>query len=129
MDRSTLGGSLKSALIALALIAMGGCGSGGGSDSSPVVVGGGTVGTGTAMLSWTPPTTNEDGTPVELRGFNVYQGSSPQNLQLVRSVSDIDTTVLIEGLAEGEHYFAVKAVSLNGVESAFSNIASKLISS
>ena len=128
MDRSILGGTLRSALIALALVAMVGCSGSGGSDSGSVQLGGVPVGTGTAMLSWAPPTTNTDGTPTDLLGFRVYLGSSPQNLQPIRLVSALDTSVVIDSLPAGQHYFAVTAVSLNGAESAFSNIETKTIS-
>ena len=127
MDRSTLGGTLRSVLIALTLVAMGGCGSSGGSDSGSVQLGGGPVGTGTAMLSWAPPATNTDGSPVDLLGFRIYRGSSPQSLQPIRLVSALDTSVVIDSLPAGQHYFAVTAVSLNGAESAFSNIETKTI--
>lgn len=127
MDRSTLGGTLRSALIALTLVAMAGCGSSGGSDSGSVQVRGAPVGTGTAMLSWAPPTTNTDGTPADLLGFRIYLGPSPQNLQPIRLVSALDTSVVIDSLSAGQHYFAVTAVSLNGAESAFSNIEAKTI--
>ena len=128
MDRSTLGGTLRSALIALTMAVMVGCSGSGGSDSSPVQRGRVPVGTGTAMLSWAPPATNTDGSPVDLLGFRVYLGSSPQNLQPIRLVSALDTSVVIDRLPVGQHYFAVTAVSLNGAESAFSNIENKTIS-
>ena len=79
------------------------------------------------MLSWAPPTTNTDGTPADLLGFRIYLGSSPQNLQPIRLVSALDTSVVIDNLPVGQHYFAVTAVSLNGAESAFSNIETKTI--
>lgn len=79
------------------------------------------------MLSWAPPTTNTDGSPADLLGFRVYRGSSPQSLQPIRLVSALDTSVVIDSLPVGQHYFAVTAVSLNGAESAFSNIETKTI--
>ena len=126
MDRSKLGGTLGFILIALALTALVGCGTSGGSDGS-LPVAGAPAGTGTAVLSWAPPTTNTDGTPADLLGFMVYVGSSPQNLQPVQLVSALDTSVVIGGLAAGQYFFAVTAVSLDGAESAFSNIESKTI--
>jgi hypothetical protein len=42
-------------------------------------------------------------------------------------VSALDTTFVVENLAEGTYFFAVTAVSVTGTESSFSNIASKTI--
>lgn len=132
MDGARLGGTWRLLLVVLAVVAMVGCNEGsGGSDPAPQQsIGGGDTGggTGSALLSWAPPVTNNDGSPVDLMGFVIYVGSSPQNLQAVRMVSAIDTTVLIDSLPLGTYYFAVTAVNTNGAESAFSNIESKTIS-
>jgi hypothetical protein len=79
--------------------------------------------TGTADLSWTPPTTNEDGSPVTLTGFNIYAGTSPTSLLKIATVPATQTTFTVNGLPAGTTYFAVTAVS--DTESAFSNIESK----
>lgn len=100
----------------LSILATGG---GGGNGSAP---------TGTAALSWSPPTTNTDGSPVSLTGFNIYVGTSLSGLQPVRMVSAIEMTTVINGLAPGTYFFAVTAISTTGAESTFSNIASKTIS-
>ncbi|MFQ5756754.1 MAG: fibronectin type III domain-containing protein [Acidiferrobacterales bacterium] len=80
---------------------------------------------GTADLSWIPPTTNEDGSPVSLTGFNVYQGSSATSLSKIATVGATTTTYKVSNLPAGTHYFAVTAVG--GGESQFSNVASKTI--
>lgn len=115
------------ALLALAflLTILTGCGSGNLYSSAPS---GFTGGTGTAVLSWSPPTTNTDGSPVSLTGFNIHVGTSPSNLQPVLMVSAIETTTVLNGLAPGIHFFAVTAVSDTGAESTFSNIESRTIS-
>jgi hypothetical protein len=89
------------------------CSGPGGSTNRPVTV---TVqaSNGTADLSWIAPTTNEDGSPLNLASFSIYHGTSPSNLQKIASV-DI-------------HYFAVTAVSDVAKESALSNVESKTIS-
>ncbi len=126
MDGARLGGTWRLLLVVFAIVVMGGCNEGGGdSDAGGQQFGGGT---GTAVLSWSPPVANNDGSPVDLMGFVVYVGSSPQNLHAVRMVSAIDTSVLIDSLPIGTFYFAVTAVSISGAESAFSNIESKTIS-
>ncbi len=96
------------------------------SDSKPPFVGGGT-GTGAAVLSWSPPTTNIDGSPADLMGFRIYAGLAPTNLQPALFVSAIDTTVVVNSLATGTYYFAVTAVGISGAESSLSNIESKTI--
>jgi hypothetical protein len=101
--------------------------SSGGSDSGGVNSSGFTGGLGTAVLSWTPPTTNTDGSPVDLAGFKIYAGTSSGNLQFRTMVSALDTTIVVDNLAEGTYFFAVTAVSKTGAESGFSNIASKTI--
>lgn len=86
------------------------------------------IGTGTAVLTWTPPSTNTDGSPLSLMGFVVYHGASPNALSAVRMVGALDTTAVVEQLPAGTHYFAITAVSVSGAESAFSNIERKIIS-
>ena len=126
MDGARLGGTWRLLLVVLAVVAMVGCDGGGGdSDAVGAQFGGGM---GTAVLSWTPPVANNDGSPVDLMGFVIYVGSSPQDLHAVRMVSAIDTTVLIDNLPVGTYYFAVSAVSISGAESALSNIESKIVS-
>jgi hypothetical protein len=126
MDGIRLSGTWRLLLAILAILAMVGCNGGSGdSNTGGQQIGGGT---GTALLSWAPPVANNDGSPVDLMGFMVYVGSSPQNLHAVRMVSALDTSVLIDSLPVGTFYFAVTAVSLSGAESAFSNIESKIIS-
>lgn len=125
METAGLGGTWRLLWAALVVIAMVGCkGGGGDSDAGGQQIVGGT---GTAMLSWAPPVANNDGSPVDLMGFVVYIGSSPQNLRAIRMVSAIDASVVIDNLPVGTYYFAVTALSIGGAESAFSNIESKTI--
>lgn len=125
METVRLGDTWRLLWAALVVIAMVGCkGGGGDSDASGQQILGGT---GTAMLSWAPPVANNDGSPVDLMGFVVYIGSSPQNLRAIRMVSAIDTSVVIDNLPVGTYYFAVTALSIGGAESPFSNIETKTI--
>ncbi len=114
-------------LLALAflLTILTGCGSGDSYSSAPS---GFTGATGTAVLSWSPPATNTDGSPVSLTGFNIYVGTSPSALQPVLMVSAIETTTVLNGLAPDTYFYAVTAISDTGAESAFSNVESKTIS-
>jgi len=85
--------------------------------------------TGTAQLSWTPPTQNTDGTPLgDLAGFKVYRGSSPTSFSSSVTLSNRGLTSYVwDGLAAGTHYFVVTAISTASVESGFSNVACKVI--
>jgi len=80
---------------------------------------------GTADLSWIAPQTNEDGSPVNLTGFNIYKGSSAASLTKIASVGASTTTFTVNSLPAGTYYFAVTAVG--GGESQKSNVESKTI--
>ena len=87
-----------------------------------------------AVVSWTPPTTNTDGTQLtDLASYNVYWNVGDPSLVTapggkVRSVAPaLSPTTTVTGLTAGTWYFAVTAVNAVGVESAISNIASKAI--
>jgi hypothetical protein len=85
--------------------------------------------TGSATLRWTPPTLNEDGTPIEnLSGYRVYYGTSTSNLNRVLNIAGAGvTSAVIQNLTPATWYFALKAYNAANVESSFSNIASKTI--
>jgi hypothetical protein len=84
---------------------------------------------GSATLSWAAPTENVDGTPLEnLAGYRVRYGQSSSNLSsTVQIPSPSVTSAVIENLAAGTWYFAVKAYTASSVESDLSNVASKTI--
>lgn len=75
---------------------------------------------GSATLTWLAPEPDEDGEPApDLAGFNVYYGSSPTALTNRISIMSAETqSIVINGLAPGNWYFAVTAVNNEGVESA-----------
>ena len=84
---------------------------------------------GSAELSWLPPTQNVDGTPItNLAGYRIAYGQSSTSLsQLVTIASPTITSAVIEGLASGTWYFAVKAYTTTNVESELSNLAQKTV--
>ena len=86
------------------------------------------VSTGSATLSWTPPTRNTDGTSLSnLSGYRIYYGTSSSALnQTVQLNNPSLSRYVIENLSPGTYYFAVKAVA-GSSESALSNTASKRI--
>jgi hypothetical protein len=84
---------------------------------------------GSATLSWQPPTTNTDGsTLTNLSGYRVSYGTiSRQYDQSLSLPNAALTSVVIENLSTGTWYFSVKALTSTGVESDFSREASKTI--
>ena len=87
------------------------------------------VASGSATLSWTPPTTNTNGSPLtNLAGYRVYwgpaAGSYPNSVTLNNPGL---TSYVVENLAPGTYYFVVSARNSSGVESAMSNSGSKTI--
>ena len=79
-------------------------------------------------MSWAPPTTNTNGTPVTaLSGYTLYYGTSPSALTQSVTVGSSTTSYTVTGLAAGTWYFAVAADAADGTESAMSNVGSKTI--
>jgi hypothetical protein len=86
------------------------------------------VATGSALLSWTPPTQNTDGSALtNLNGYKIYWGSSQGNYPNSASVGVGVASYTVEQLTPGTWYFTVTAVNAQGVESSYSNVASKTI--
>jgi hypothetical protein len=84
---------------------------------------------GTALLSWTPPTENTDGSHLDdLAGYRIHYGTSAGSYS---DTIDVDnpglSSYLIENLASSAWYFSMTAVTSSGVESAFSTEVSKTI--
>lgn len=81
-------------------------------------------------LAWTAPTSNTDGTPLtDLAGFRVMYGKGNSESGLDSSVYTESPTVTSwtsPDLAPGTWYFGVKAYNALGLESALSNIVSKV---
>src|SRR3990170_1502633 len=83
---------------------------------------------GTATLSWDPPTTNVDGSPLTgLSGYKVYYGTASGNYTQTINVGNV-TTYIAANLTDGlTYYFAVTAYDTLSNESAYSNEVSKFI--
>lgn len=85
--------------------------------------------TGSATLSWQPPTQNTDGSPLtNLAGFKVYWGPSlgtyPNSVTLNNPGL---ATYVVGNLVSGTYFFVVTSFSTAGTESSRSNSASKTI--
>lgn len=85
---------------------------------------------GSADVSWTPPTTNTNGSALtNLAGFRIYYGTSPSALtQTVDVPSAGATDHVIQDLPQGTWYFAVAAYTNSGLQSSYSSVVSKTIS-
>lgn len=97
--------------------------------SFSINVGAAGTSTGTATVSWTAPTRNSDGTTLtNLAGYKIVYGTSASSLSRTVQVSNAGLTrYVIEDLAPGTYYFAVKAYTSTGAESSNSSVASKTI--
>lgn len=84
-------------------------------------------GTGQVTLSWTPPTENTDGTSLtNLSGFRIVYGQSASALTRTIDINNpAISTYVVEGLSGGVWYFAIRAFTASGMESANSNVANK----
>ena len=69
------------------------------------------VATGSATLSWNPPTTNTDGSPLtNLAGYKVYWGTTPGNYSSSATIMNPGiATYVVESLTPNTYYFAVTA--------------------
>ena len=88
------------------------------------------VATGSATISWIPPTENTDGTPlIDLGGYRIYYGTNSSSLDRVITINNVGTTrYVVDNLTSGTYYFGIRAFNRAGTESAMSGIASKTIS-
>ncbi len=84
---------------------------------------------GSATLSWTAPTQNEDGTTLEdLAGYKLYWGTEPGNYtSSVRIDNASITTYVVENLTPGTYEFVATAYNVAGVESRYSGTATKVV--
>lgn len=81
-------------------------------------------------LSWDPPTTNVDGTPLtDLSGYKIYYGTSSGNYSQSSDAGN-STSYQVNNLSGGAtYYFVVTAYNSTGIESSFSNEVSTTIQS
>lgn len=131
--------SLKLILV-LAVVAslLAGCNDGGSTftdsaaaaSSSSSTGSGAPASSGTATLSWQAPTTTTNGAALtNLAGYRVYYGLSASNLNQTIQITTVGLqTYVIDDLAPGTWFFAIRAVTSAGVESALSDVVSLTIS-
>lgn len=86
-------------------------------------------GSGSATLSWSPPTENADGSALlDLAGYRIYWGQRSSEYTDSLEISNAGiTTYVIDNLASGTYYFAMTALNGSGAESDYSAEATRSI--
>lgn len=87
------------------------------------------VALGSVTLNWTPPTENEDGsTLTDLAGYRIYWGPSAGNYPNSVTINNPSiSTYVVDNLAPGTYVFAAKSFNTSGIESTFSNTATRTV--
>jgi hypothetical protein len=87
------------------------------------------VASGSATLSWTPPTRNTDGSPLSnLAGYKIYWGTVSRNYSNSVTVNNPGiASYVVQGLTGNTYYFAVSSFNQQGTESALSTEATKVV--
>jgi len=103
-----------------------GCGApDGSSENTSVNVGNGT---GSALVSWLPPTENTDGSSLtDLAEYRIYYGNSPGSYDNSVTIDKGLSSFQVEGLGPSDTYFVMTAVNAEGIESAYSEEVYKRI--
>jgi hypothetical protein len=85
--------------------------------------------TGSVTLSWTAPTENEDGSTLDdLSGYRIYWGTTPGNYANSLTIDSPGlTTYVIDNLAPGTYEFVATSINAAGIESVYSNAATKTV--
>lgn len=101
----------------------GGSTSGGGGTTTPP-----SSGSGSATVSWQPPTANTNGTAIKnLAGYTVYYGTNTNNYTSVKLANPGLTSYTISNLPAGSYSFAVVAYNTAGETSQYSSVVTKTI--
>lgn len=84
---------------------------------------------GSVTLSWAPPTTRTDGTPLtNLAGYRVSYGTAPGSYPNSVALNNAGlSTYVVDNLPAGTYYFVITALDANGLESSYSNAATRTV--
>ena len=87
------------------------------------------VGTRSTTLTWTPPTENEDGTTLtDLDGYRIYWGTTQGNYPNSVTIDNEGlSSYVVDNLVPGTYVFVATAFNEGGVESVYSNPATKVL--
>jgi hypothetical protein len=84
---------------------------------------------GTALLSWTPPTENTDGSSLtDLAGYMIRYGASSGNYSDTITINNPGiTSYLVENLPSADWHFVMTSFNSTGIESSHSSEVSKTV--
>ena len=84
---------------------------------------------GSVTLTWTPPTQNSDGSPLaDLTAYKVYYGTSQGNYpNEIRIDNPGISSYVVDNLVPDTYYFVSTTMNSLGVESDYSNVATKVV--
>jgi hypothetical protein len=84
---------------------------------------------GSIIVSWEPPTQRDDGTPLtNLAGYRLYWGTALGHYPNLAPIANPGiATYVIDELPSGTYYVVATAYDASGMESGFSNVATKTI--
>lgn len=82
---------------------------------------------GSVTLSWTPPTTNADGSAMtDLAGYRIYYGTSSGALNEMVLISNAGTTRwVVDNLSPATWYFSMTSYNTAGIESVRTAVVSR----
>jgi hypothetical protein len=117
-------GISRASLPAFSIVVEGAGGStGGGGTTTPP-----SSGSGSATVSWQPPTTNTNGSAINnLAGYTVYYGTNANSYSSVKVANPGLTSYTISNLGAGTYSFAVVAYNSAGETSQYSSIVTKTV--
>jgi len=83
----------------------------------------------TTTLSWTPPTQNEDGsTLMDLAGYKIYWGTTPGDYTHSVTIDNAGvSSYVVSNLTPGTYEFVATSFNRDGIESEYSNPATKVL--
>ena len=84
---------------------------------------------GTALLSWTPPIQNTDGSLLkDLAGYTIRYGTSPGNYSETITLNNPGlSSYLVENLFSADWFFVMTTINSSGIESGNSREVGKTI--
>jgi len=84
---------------------------------------------GSVTLNWTPPTQNDDGSALtDLAGYRFYWGTTPGSYPNSVTINNPGlSTYVVDNLAPGSYEFVATSINSSGVESVYSNPATKVV--
>ena len=87
------------------------------------------VSLGSVTLNWTPPTQNDDGsTLTDLAGYKIYWGTTPGVYPNSVTLNNPGlTSYVVDNLAPGTYEFVATSFNSSGMESAYSNAATRTV--